>query len=140
MKHFQEANELFNENRTRHQLNEHVFLIIAKGTPDAGQTQQQKNEDRRYLHVWYDQIYLDKVNCWDHYYRNRFRCNIMLRAPNIFQCSCYQAMKKSVCKHAIFTMVQTKDLPLPPDFYPATIEQRRKRGRPRKVPPALVMD
>ena len=55
-----------------------------------------------------------------------------------FFCDCHEGMKECVCKHAIGLMFKTGVLEISSDVRSKPLGQKRKRGRPKKLPACLT--
>uniref|UniRef100_A0A914CLN7 MULE transposase domain-containing protein n=1 Tax=Acrobeloides nanus TaxID=290746 RepID=A0A914CLN7_9BILA len=80
-----------------------------------------------------------KVN-EDHYVMSAKSIQNANRNNAYINICCQVGIKKSICKHSIFTMVTIKELQIPNNFQYRKLETRRRRGRPKKVGTALVRD
>lgn len=132
--HIQRAYELSQEKRVRVQVSNDVFVYSAKANADPNLNTPQ------YLRQWHYQIYQDNVANWAHYSNNRHLAHAVTRNADIFKCTCWIGHKKSICKHAVATMIEIGVFVSPQNFLGVPVEVRRKRGRPRKVGKALVRD
>lgn len=55
-----------------------------------------------------------------------------------FYCDCHEGMKARVCKHAVGLMFKTGVLEISSDVRSKPLGQKRKRGRPKKLPACLT--
>ena len=55
-----------------------------------------------------------------------------------FYCDCFEGMKARVCKHAVGLIFKTSALEISSDVRSKPLGQKRKRGRPKKLPACLT--
>ena len=68
----------------------------------------------------------------------RASCWIVEKKTGQFYCDCYNGIKGRFCKHAIGLMYKTGDLTVTEDVRSKPLGQKRRRGRPKKLPHCLV--
>ena len=68
----------------------------------------------------------------------RASCWIVEKKAGQFYCDCYNGIKGRFCKHAIGLMYKTCDLTVTEDVRSKPLGQKRRRGRPKKLPHCLV--
>ena len=54
-----------------------------------------------------------------------------------FSCTCYEGLKKYRCQHSVGLEILVQGLPVPAEVTSLPIGQRRTKGRPKKIGPAL---
>jgi hypothetical protein len=59
---------------------------------------------------------------------------------DFFMCNCYAAANAKPCKHSVFVMClpDVNLLQYPPAVASQQLQPNRKRGRPKKIGPALM--
>ena len=75
---------------------------------------------------------------FDDYLKARSSCYLVEQAGNDFYCDCYKGMKARYCKHSVGLMYKTELLEVSSEVRSKPLGQKRKRGRPKKLPACLT--
>ena len=75
---------------------------------------------------------------FDDYLKARSSCYLVEQAGNDFYCDCYKGMKARYCKHSVGLMYKTELLEVSSEVRSKPLRQKRKRGRPKKLPACLT--
>ena len=78
------------------------------------------------------------LTSFDEYLKIRSSCYLVEQIGSEFFCDCYEGMKARVCKHAVGLMYKTGVLEISSDVRSKPLGQKRKRGRPKKLPACLT--
>ena len=75
---------------------------------------------------------------FDDYVKARSSCYLVEQDGNDFYCDCYEGMKARYCKHSVGLMYKTELLEVSSEVRSKPLGQKRKRGRPKKLPACLT--
>ena len=78
------------------------------------------------------------LKSFDEYVKVRSSCYLVEQIGEEFYCDCYEGMKARYCKHAVGLMYKTGVLEVSSDVKSKPLGQKRKRGRPKKLPACLT--
>ena len=75
---------------------------------------------------------------FNEFIQTRSSCWLVERREGLFFCDCYNGIKGRICKHAVGLMYKTGDLEVTDDVRSKPLGQKRRRGRPKKLPHCLT--
>ena len=80
----------------------------------------------------------NSLTSFDEYVQIRSSCYLVEQVGKEFYCDCFEGMKARVCKHAVGLMFKTGVLEISSDVRSKPLGQKRRRGRPKKLPACLT--
>lgn len=81
---------------------------------------------------------LTDISSFDECMRIRKSCYLVEQVNNDFYCDCAMGSKARQCKHSVGLMFKTEILEIDSDVRSKPLGQKRKRGRPKKLPSCLT--
>ena len=80
----------------------------------------------------------NSLTSFDEYAQIRSNCYLVEQVGKEFYCDCFEGMKARFCKHAVGLMFKTGVLEISSDVRSKPLGQKRRRGRPKKLPACLT--